>query len=297
MSSMLSSVEAQTNLAGQNRFQMLLFTIGHQPYGINVFKVREVVRDVTSISSLPASHPYVLGVVTMRGESMPLIDLGAIVKGQPTTDLRHGTILVTEFNRTQQAFLVDQVEAIETVNWSQISPTPKSSHSAFITGVCHLEERLVLIPDVEEILENIAPKDDVTLDIDDGTMSMVSAGGTILIADDSSVARKQVERAFANMPYDLVTVTNGAEALEKAKELAASGSLRLILSDIEMPEMDGYTLTAECRNDASLKKIPVILHSSLSGAFNTALVERVGADEFVAKFSGDELLKAVSHFL
>lgn len=295
MSSMLSSVETQTNIAGQNRFQMLMFMIGNQPYGINVFKVREVVRDIPNIVALPQRHPYTLGVVTMRGDSMPLIDLRYVLNNRPTNDPSKGTILVTEYNRKQQAFLVDHVEAIETVHWEQISPTPKSSQSVFITGVCHLQDKLILIPDVEQILEQIAPQPVATKSTHE--LAFEQAGGDILIADDSSVARRQIVRAFADMPFNLVVVNDGAQALKKAEELSQKGTLRLILSDIEMPEMDGYTLTAECRQRPAMAELPIVLHSSLSGEFNNALIDRVGASAFVAKFSGEELLDAVSQFL
>ncbi|NCO47121.1 MAG: response regulator, partial [Vibrio sp.] len=119
----------------------------------------------------------------------------------------------------------------------------------------------------------------------------------ILIADDSTVARKQVQRAVESIGFEVVAVKDGKEAYEKLIEMAAEGpiynQISLVISDIEMPEMDGYTLTAEIRRNSDLKDLYVILHSSLSGVFNQAMVERVGANSFIAKFNPDELGNAV----
>ena len=160
---------------------------------------------------------------------------------------------------------------------------------------------MVEILDVEKILAEISPVDE-TMDskIAEDIAKVEQEKPLvrrILIADDSTVARKQVQRAIESIGFEVISVKDGKEAYEKLVQMSSEGSIydqiSLVISDIEMPEMDGYTLTAEIRRHAELKDLYVILHSSLSGVFNQAMVERVGANSFIAKFNPDELGAAV----
>ncbi|MEF1185087.1 chemotaxis protein, partial [Vibrio sinaloensis] len=220
----------------------------------------------------------------------------------PTTDVDKAFVVIAEFNRTIQAFLVTSVERIINMHWEAILPPPDGAGKAnYLTAVTNIDNELVEILDVEKILAEIAPVDET---MDSAISEEIAQVETekeivrrILIADDSTVARKQVERAITSLGFEVVAVKDGKEAYEKLVEMAAEGSIydqiSLVISDIEMPEMDGYTLTAEIRRHADLKNLYVILHSSLSGVFNQAMVERVGANSFIAKFNPDELGNAV----
>ncbi|AIW14770.1 chemotaxis protein CheV [Vibrio tubiashii] len=302
MSGILDSVNQRTQLVGQNRLELLTFRLmGRQRYGINVFKVKEVLQ-CPKLTSMPNLHRLVKGVAHIRGHTVSVIDLSLAVGGRPTTDVEKAFVVIAEFNRTIQAFLVTSVERIINMHWEAILPPPEGAgKSNYLTAVTNIDNELVEILDVEKILAEIAPVDE-TMDASIGEeIAQVEAEKEIvrriLIADDSTVARKQVERAITSLGFEAVAVIDGKQAYEKLVEMAAEGSIydqiSLVISDIEMPEMDGYTLTAEIRRNPDLKDLYVILHSSLSGVFNQAMVERVGANSFIAKFNPDELGNAV----
>ncbi|MBM4798948.1 chemotaxis protein CheV [Vibrio parahaemolyticus] len=306
MTGILDSVNQRTQLVGQNRLELLTFRLmGRQRYGINVFKVKEVLQ-CPKLTSMPNLHPLVKGIAHIRGHTVSVIDLSLAIGGRPTTDIDKCFVVIAEFNRTIQAFLVSSVERIINMHWEAILPPPDGAGKAhYLTAVTNIDNELVEILDVEKILAEIAPVDETM----DSTIGEEIAQAEqekpivrrVLIADDSTVARKQVERAITSIGFEVVSVKDGKEAYNKLLEMAQEGSIydqiSLVISDIEMPEMDGYTLTAEIRRNADLKDLYVILHSSLSGVFNQAMVERVGANTFIAKFNPDELGNAVKSAL
>ncbi|EGQ8489260.1 response regulator [Vibrio alginolyticus] len=306
MTGILDSVNQRTQLVGQNRLELLTFRLmGRQRYGINVFKVKEVLQ-CPKLTSMPNLHPLVKGIAHIRGHTVSVIDLSLAIGGRPTTDLDKCFVVIAEFNRTIQAFLVSSVERIINMHWEAILPPPDGAGKAhYLTAVTNIDNELVEILDVEKILAEIAPVDE-TMDSAIGEEIAQAEQEKpivrrILIADDSTVARKQVERAITSIGFEVVSVKDGKEAYNKLIEMAQEGNIddqiSLVISDIEMPEMDGYTLTAEIRRHADLKDLYVILHSSLSGVFNQAMVERVGANTFIAKFNPDELGNAVKSAL
>ncbi|MBW3140147.1 chemotaxis protein CheV [Ferrimonas balearica] len=304
MASILDSVNQRTQLVGQNRLELLLFRLqGRQRYGINVFKVREVLQ-CPRLTALPHQSGLIRGVAHIRGQTISVIDLSAAIGGPITQNLDTAFIIITEYNRSVQGFLVSAVERIVNLNWEGVLPPPKGSgRSNYLTAVTELEEQLVEILDVEKILDEISPaRAEVSDELVAELAPAAATRQTILVADDSAVARKQIQRALEPMGLDIIVVKDGLEALNKLKELAAdcqdiSEKLNLVVSDIEMPEMDGYTLTAEIRANPKLKSLSVILHTSLSGVFNQAMVQKVGANEFIAKFNPDELARTVNSYL
>lgn len=300
MTGVLDSVNQRTQLVGQNRLELLTFRLmGRQRYGINVFKVKEVLQ-CPKLTSMPNLHPLVKGLAHIRGQTISVIDLSAAIGGRPTTDIDKCFVVISEFNRTIQGFLVSSVERIINMHWESILPPPDGAGKAnYLTAVTNIDNELVEILDVEKILMEISPTDE-TMDTDlveEIAQVEQEKIRRILIADDSTVARKQVQRAIEGIGFEVIAVKDGKEAYEKLIEMAEEGNIyeqiSLVISDIEMPEMDGYTLTAEIRRNPHLKDLYVILHSSLSGVFNQAMVERVGANSFIAKFNPDELGTAV----
>ncbi|AAF95347.1 TPA: chemotaxis protein CheV [Vibrio cholerae] len=302
MTGILDSVNQRTQLVGQNRLELLTFRLnGRQRYGINVFKVKEVLQ-CPKLTSMPNLHRLVKGVAHIRGQTVSVIDMSLAVGGRPTTDVDKSFVVIAEFNRTIQAFLVSSVERIINMRWEAILPPPNGTgKSNYLTAVTNIDNELVEIIDVEKILAEITP---VNEDMDSSIGEQIAQVEQekefvrrILIADDSSVARKQVQRAIESIGFEVVTTKDGKDAYEKLLEMLSEGpisnQISLVISDIEMPEMDGYTLTAEIRRHNELKDLYVILHSSLSGVFNQAMVERVGANAFIAKFNPDELGNAV----
>lgn len=303
MAGVLDSVNQRTQLVGQNRLELLLFRLnGRQRFGINVFKVKEVLQ-CPRLSGLPQRHPVIRGVANIRGQTISIIDLSKSMGGRPVEQTEDSFVIISEYNRSVQGFLVSSVERIINVNWESILPPPKGAgRFNYMTAVTEIDGELVEILDVEKILDEISP---ASTDVDAAIVArsrQQSAGHKpVLIADDSSVARRQVVKAVESLGLECIVTENGRQALNKLVEMAAQGPIEeqvsLVISDVEMPEMDGYTLTAEIRSHPALKNLHVILHTSLSGVFNKALVEKVGADNFIAKFQPDELATAVSDAL
>ena len=298
MASILDSVNQLTQLVGQNRLELLLFRLnGRQRFGINVFKVREVLQ-CPNLTIMPKLHPYVRGVAHIRGHTISVIDLSMATGGKPIADLSKCFIIIAEYNRSVQGFLVGNVERIINMNWESILPPPKGAgRFNYMTAVTEVDGELVEILDVEKILEEISPANaDVSAEVAENSKKLDNSR-PVLVADDSSVARKQVERALHAIGVNCLLAKDGKDALNMLLDMAKQGPIEeqiaLVISDIEMPEMDGYTLTAEIRNQPALKGLHVILHTSLSGVFNQAMVQKVGANNFIAKFHPDELAKAV----
>ncbi|MDF2178330.1 chemotaxis protein CheV [Aliiglaciecola sp. CAU 1673] len=304
MAGILDSVNQRTQLVGQNRLELLLFKLkGRQRFGINVFKVREVLQ-CPPLTAMPKLNPFVRGVAHIRGQTISVIDLSLATGGGKIEDLKKCFIIIAEYNRSVQGFLVSSVERIININWDSILPPPKGSgRASYLTAVTEVDKELVEILDVEKILNEISPlKTDVSASVTEGLDLSNIKDKIIFIADDSSVARNQVTKALTTLGLNIVAAKNGMEALTMLRELAketgdVTDKVGVLVSDIEMPEMDGYTLTAEIKNSPELKNLHVILHTSLSGVFNQAMVKKVGADDFIAKFHPDELANAVKKWL
>ena len=299
MASIMDSVNQRTQLVGQNRLELLLFRLnGRQRFGINVFKVREVLQ-CPPLTVMPKLNSCIRGVAHIRGQTISVIDLSMAVGKRPIEDLSKCFIIISEYNRSVQGFLVHSVERIINMNWESILPPPKGAGRInYMTAVTEVDGELVEILDVERILNEISPvSTEVSAELVDASVEHNTHGRPVLVADDSSVARKQVQRALEAIGVQCVLAKDGREALHMVLEMAKNGPIKdqiaLVISDIEMPEMDGYTFTAEIRNNPNLKDLHVILHTSLSGVFNQAMVQKVGANNFIAKFQPDELAKAV----
>ena len=304
MSGILDSVNQRTQLVGQNRLELLLFRLnGRQRFGINVFKVREVLQ-CPPLTSMPKLNSLVRGVAHIRGQTISVIDLSMATGGKRIEDLSNAFIVIAEYNRSVQGFLVGAVERIINTNWDAIMPPPQGSgRASYLTAVTEVENELIEILDVEKILNEISPLNaEVSSEVAEGLTTEGQENKIIFIADDSTVARNQVKKALTSLGLEIELAKNGLEALNRLKEIAEeygdiTKRIGVLVSDIEMPEMDGYTLTAEIKNTPELQKLHVVLHTSLSGVFNQAMVQKVGADDFIAKFHPDELATAVQKWL
>ncbi|MDM8347704.1 chemotaxis protein CheV [Pseudomonas sp. sp1636] len=301
MAGVMDSVNQRTQLVGQNRLELLLFRLdGGQLYGINVFKVKEVLQ-CPKLTIMPRSSPVVRGVASIRGGTIPILDLSMATGRPPLQDLKNSFVIITEYNTKVQGFLVHSVERIVNMNWEEIHPPPKGAgRDHYLTAVTRLDKELVEILDVEKILAEVAPTSEV---ISAGVIDAETQGKAlskhVLIVDDSSVARKQVMRCLQTVGVEVTALNDGRQALDYLRNMADEGrrpdqELLMLISDIEMPEMDGYTLTAEIRGDARMQKLHILLHTSLSGVFNQAMVKKVGANDFLPKFRPDDLAARVA---
>lgn len=299
MAGLLDGVNQRTQLAGHNRLELLMFRLGgRQRFGINVFKVQEVIQCPT-LTQVPHSNYVIRGVAHLRGKTIPVVDLSMALGMRQLADMGKAYVIITEINRVTLGFAVSAVDRIINMHWEEILPPPAGmSRGTYLTAVTRVEEELVEIIDVEKVIaEVIGQEEGVSSEILDtvehetDTMDMPH----ILVADDSSVARNQIKRTLEQIGNIEITLANdGKQAFNLLKGWAENDQARLkrtamVISDIEMPEMDGYTLTTAIRENSELRDLYVILHSSLSGVFNNAMVEKVGANQFIAKFKPDEL--------
>lgn len=300
MTGLMDSVNQRTQLVGQNRLELLLFRLeGPQLYGINVFKVKEVLQ-CPNLTIMPKSSQVVRGVANIRGGTIPILDLSIATGRAPLENLKTSFVIITEYNTKVQGFLVRSVERIVNMNWGEIHPPPKGAgRDHYLTAVTRLDQQLVEIIDVEKILAEVAPASEViSAGVIDDEVQSQAVTKHVLIVDDSSVARKQVSRCLQAVGVEVTALNDGREALNYLKKMADEGrfpdkELLMLISDIEMPEMDGYTLTTEIRSDPRMQKLHILLHTSLSGVFNQAMVKKVGADDFLAKFKPDDLAARV----
>ncbi|MBI5331786.1 MAG: chemotaxis protein CheV [Betaproteobacteria bacterium] len=312
MSDLLKRIDARTKLAGANKLEILLFTLGadmstgrKETFGINVFKVREVMRipEITRAPDMPAA---VEGMVSLRGMLVPVVDLAKYIGIH--TDAPPAIMIVTEYNGHTQGFLVGEVDTILRLDWSEMKVPPSmltARMGGLVTAVTELKDkRLVMMLDVEKILADTAQIDDSHLF--SGLLPIDRPNRTVLYADDSSVARKQIERTLEAIGVNGVATVNGRQGWEELLKIATQADsagrpvadfVQVILTDVEMPEMDGYVLTKNIKSDPRFQGIPVLMHSSLSSDANRQLGLSVGVDEYVPKFEPHRLAEVLSRLI
>lgn len=289
---LLDAVDARTNLAGSNKMEILLFSIGsNEVFGINVFKVKEVTRGVR-ITKTPNMPHGVDGIVSLRGHVMPVLNLSRFMGlGEPS---EQSVMMVAEYSRHVLGFLVRDVDRIIRVDWNKVRAAEGmvSGNSHLITAITELDNgTLVSILDVEQIMASAFGESVV------GAVDKVEGGHekSVFFVDDSAVARKKIAELLDKMGVKHVQAHNGLEGWQRLQGLAESASnsgndlhtqIQVILVDAEMPEMDGYVLTQHIKSDRRFDNIPVVMHSSLSSEANRSMGKRVGVDYYVPKFDG-----------
>lgn len=308
MSELLKSVDARTKLAGTNKLEILLFSLGvdqrtgrRETYGINVFKVREVMRTppITAAPEMPAA---VEGMVSLRGVLVPVIDLAKYTG--IVADTPRDIMIVTEYAGHTQGFLVEGVDTILRLDWGKMRVPPEmlmAQTGGLVTAVTELEDgRLVMMMDVEKILAETTNYDDEAMYR--GVAQVDRPDCTVYYCDDSSVARRQIERTLNAMGVKAHGAVNGRQLWQDLDKVAVYAQsigkpvtefVSLVLTDIEMPEMDGYILTKNIKSDARFAGVQVVMHSSLSGMSNQKLGLSVGVDEYVPKFEPQRLAETL----
>ena len=315
MNQSMRDIDERTNLAGNSMFELLLFRLGEgagtdrrELFGINVFKVREilVMPEVTVMVNAP---PSVMGIANVRGQMIPVINLPSIVGCNPTKGL--GILLVTEFARTTQAFAVEEVNEIVRLEWKQVL-SAEGHGGGLVTSIARLDgnaenTRLAQVLDVEQILRDVFPQQHQAV-VDDAVIPTLQLppGTVVLAADDSAVARMMIEQGLKAMNVPYIMTKTGKEAWDRLQTISVSAQaegksvrdkVALVLTDLEMPEMDGFTLTRNIKQDVRFRGIPVIIHSSLTGTTNESHVKSVGADAYIAKFVAEELAVTIRDVL
>ncbi len=312
MSQLLKNIDARTKLAGTNKLEILLFTLGtdsrtgrKETFGVNVFKVREVMR-VPAITHAPDMPSSVEGMVSLRGVLVPVVDL--VKYSGVETDQKPEIMIVTEYNGHTQGFLVEAVDTILRLDWAAMRVPPDmltAQMGGLVTAVTELTDgRLVMMMDVEKVLSETSRYDDEYLF--NNIKPIATENRTIFFADDSSVARNQISRTLDAMSIRHISANNGRQAWDELQKIAAQADaahvpvtsyIQLILTDVEMPEMDGYVLTKHIKSDPRFSGIPVIMHSSLSSDANQQLGRSVGVDDYVPKFEPHKLAATLTRLL
>lgn len=287
---LLGQIDARTSLAGSNKMEILLFSLGSgEKFGINVFKVKEVcpAGKITRTPNMPAG---VHGIVSLRGHVMPVLSLASFM--DINAESAHQTMMVAEYSNHILGFLVEKVDRIIRVDWDKVRATEGmlSDKGALITAITELPDgSLISILDVEQILANAFGEGVV------GTVERVNSEHDMCVffADDSMVARRKIAEVLDKMGVKHIQAANGDEAWERLKAMADAAQstgadlreqIQVILTDAEMPQMDGYVLTQHVRSDRRFEGIPVVMHSSLSSEANRAMGRKVGVDYYVPKF-------------
>ncbi|ADO47715.1 chemotaxis protein [[Enterobacter] lignolyticus] len=317
MDNFQKDIDDRANLTLSNRFELLLFRLGSSAddskselFGINVFKLREIVP-MPGYTKPAGIKPPVMGMVNIRDQIIPVIDLPSVLGCKAENGL--SILLITEYARSVQAFAVESVENIIRLDWTQVHTAEKAVNGQYITSIACLDNEqdsnnLAMVIDVEQILYDIVPADhDLhATRLKDTRKLQIKPGATTIVAEDSKVARAMLEKGLKAMDIPAQMHVTGQQAWEKieklAKEAQAEGvpvtdKIALVLTDLEMPEMDGFTLTRKIKTDPRLKNIPVVIHSSLSGNANEDHIRKVKADGYVAKFEINELSSVIQEVL
>jgi two-component system chemotaxis response regulator CheV len=277
-------------------------------YGLNVSKVREIII-LPQLSRVPEAHPAIEGLFNLRGVEVPAVNLATWLKIQEAPP-EHSSrkAIVTEFSHQTVGLIIHQAHRIRRVSWDAIKPPPPlitQQHGASIIGTTQIGDgRTLLMIDVEKIAAEIRGQpleehiDSMLVD------PIVQHQGRVLIVDDSAVARKQLSHLLTRAGFRVLEATDGQDAIDKMIRLRAhapgndlSAELKMVITDVEMPRMDGYLLTTRIKSDPNLRKLPVLMHSSLSGQANIAKGKEAGCDEYLVKLDPQSLLEVVGRYL
>jgi two-component system chemotaxis response regulator CheV len=301
----MSSIDQRTKLVGENRLELLMFKLGSRhTFALNVFKVREVIT-IPKVNQMPGANSNVKGVSNYRGHSIPIIDLrSAIHLSKNNDNYETQNVIITEYNRSVQGFLIGQIMNIVNTSWSDIQPPPTSAgKNNYLTAFTRVENdgeiELVEIIDVEKVLSEIVEYDTtISEGILDSDIKDSLSGQKVLIVDDSATARWQIRETLKQLGIEVIEERDGHRALKLLQAWADEGKnvsdeILMMFTDAEMPKMDGYRLTAEIRKDQRMSDLFITLNTSLSGSFNDAMVEKVGCDRFISKFQPDLLVEVV----
>lgn len=278
---------------------MLMFTLNQskQLFAIGTLKVREIVP-YQPTTQIPYSHHHVVGTVSLRGKTIPVINMPAAIGFRPIQPEEYDScyLIVTDCLRTIVAFMVRSIEKIIECDWKSIESTPQTAgNDVFVTGITRYQDNIVQMLDVELLLSKIYPQYESTnipmlTDIERERLKALS----ILLVDDSSIARKQLSDALDSINIPYLICNNGLDALALMREKAAQGlPIELLVSDIEMPGLDGYELAFETQNESELSNSYIILHTSLSSEICTERARQVGAHEALEKFNAGDLISAM----
>lgn len=308
---LMKSIESMQHDQAHRQLELLLFRLdGPQLYGMNIFKVREIIP-TPAIAPVPKAAPQIVGIADIRGENLVVIDLAQCIGLTPLRHNPHTKTLVSEFSHHRQGFLVEQVEQIAYLSWENVTPPPETlSSSPYLPAITHFENELVEIIDIEKVMADLTQENMAV----PGMLADMAADAAfkpedyfVLAVDDSRVAREHLRKVLSELGVRFQLANNGKEALTFLKKWAKDAEdgmaepvhkrVLMVLSDVKMPEMDGYTLTQEIRQDQRLKNLHVVLNSSLTGQANEDFAKKVGADQFFTKWNVENIAQLIFDYI
>jgi two-component system, chemotaxis family, chemotaxis protein CheV len=286
----------------------------YQSFGINVAKIREIIK-TPDYMGIPTSHENVLGVFKLRDKIIPLIDLGGWLNESDGESAEHTYVIVAEFNQDNFGFLVHRIETIHRMSWEKVLPPAQVTHDIrknCITGMVALgkdEKKLMLMVDFEKIVSDINPEVSLSIKSDKHIIDQLDGGNPppkVLLAEDSSIVRDLLKGILEDGGFDVVSVDNGKRAWECMSEWKKNSTdskrpltdyVQLVVTDIEMPQMDGHSLLRKIKEDAEMQQLPVILFSSLIYEEIRRKGDLLGADAQISKPEIGNLLNIVEDVL
>lgn len=304
MSLLMQEIDSRTQLIGKNRLELLIFKLADQRhYGINVFKVNEVML-CPEIVVTEYSKPEIRGIVNIRDKIISVIDLSLLVNKQITDLAGKNYLIVAEFNNYMCGFIVNSVDRIVNLDWDQIEAPPTGlCKDSLLTSVTHHNNELVQVIDIERIASDLKEDNIEYIPTLPHESAVDLSNKHILVVDDSRFARSQIADVLTDLGVHYTMTTNGKDALDKLISWQGNNDANnkvqcdLIVADIEMPVMDGYTLTRIVKANPALKDINLMLHSSMSATLNDNIAQQVGADDYLHKFNPNDLGEKIRQLL
>ena len=294
---------------GTNEFEVLEFSIGDDHFGINVAKVRELMQ-YQGVQPMPRSHPCVEGIFRPRQEMFTVIDLSAYLGLTPSNDPARDIMIITSFNKMSIAFHVHSVQKIHRISWQDMKKPSNviyGGRDGVVTGICKVNERVIAIIDFEKVVFDISPETGIQISEIEQLGEREKVSKPVLVAEDSPFLMKMIQDSLSKAGYaNVIPAMNGLEAwefLQKMKEVTQSEktpleeSIACIITDIEMPQMDGHRLTKLVKEDNILKKLPVIIFSSLIDENMRLKGEEIGANAQISKPEIGQLVGYVDRFI
>ncbi len=296
---------------GSNEMELVDFRIQKQEddsvyegiYGINVSKVREIIR-VPSLTELPGTPEFIEGIFDLRNVVIPVVNLAKWMGiTEPEGIGKSSRVIITEFNNVLIGFIVHEAKRIRRINWNDIEPATFMSgtgslESNKITGVTKIEdENVLLILDLESVVQDLGLYEP---DVDNIPEELETFSGLALILDDSSTARKIVKEALMKMGFHVVEAMDGEEGLHKLDDLYESYGediaehLKIIISDVEMPKMDGFHFATNVKDDGRFNNIPIVFNSSISDHFSEGRGIEAGGEAYLVKFEASSFYNEVA---
>jgi len=290
--------------SGTNELEIVEFEVGSNKFGINVIKVKEILQPLP-VTIIPLSHPHIEGIIQLRGEILPVVHMGKVLGKELQGDEQEQKFIVTEFNKQRVIFHVDNVSLIHRISWNQIEKPSDmyQGENSHIIGVIKLDEQMILLLDFERIMVDINPESGIQMDSVKKLGKRERSDKKIVIAEDSPLLRKLLHETMTEAGYvNLEFFENGLDALRYLEDIAKSTQnieehVQLVITDIEMPQMDGHHLTKQIKSNSILAKLPVIIFSSLITDDLRHKGDKVGAEDQISKPEISELILKTDRYI